>query len=49
MADYLDIDANLRCAMQFFGRASGSGEIVELDGSLGIFSGPITASSISDY
>jgi ribosomal protein S18 acetylase RimI-like enzyme len=39
MAEYLAIDENLRCAMQFFGRASGSGDVQELDGALAIFSG----------
>jgi len=39
MSDYLAIDENLRCAMQFFGKASGSGDVQELDGALAIFSG----------
>jgi ribosomal protein S18 acetylase RimI-like enzyme len=39
MKDFLAIDENLRCAMQFFGNASGSGDVEEVDGALGIFSG----------
>jgi ribosomal protein S18 acetylase RimI-like enzyme len=37
--DFLTIDENLRCAMQFFGRASGAGTVEELDGALAIYSG----------
>jgi GNAT superfamily N-acetyltransferase len=33
------VDANLRAAMQFFGKATGTGEIQHLDGSVGIYSG----------
>lgn len=39
MSDFLAIDENLRVAMRFFGLATGSGEISELDGAVGIFSG----------
>ncbi len=39
MNDFLAIDENLRTAMQFFGTASGSGQVQTLEGSLGIFSG----------
>ena len=39
MSDFLTVDENLRAAMRFFGEASGSGEIRELDGSVAIFSG----------
>ncbi|HLH38725.1 MAG TPA: GNAT family N-acetyltransferase [Bryobacteraceae bacterium] len=39
MSDFLTIDGNLRAAMRFFGEASGSGEVRELDGSIAIFSG----------
>jgi GNAT superfamily N-acetyltransferase len=37
--DFLTIDENLRAAMRFFGEATGSGEIQELDGALGMYSG----------
>ncbi len=39
MADYLIVEQNLRAAMQFFGEASGSGEVRPLDGSVAMFSG----------
>lgn len=39
MSDFLIIDENLRAAMRFFGQATGSGEISELDGAVAIFSG----------
>jgi ribosomal protein S18 acetylase RimI-like enzyme len=39
MDDFLAIDENLRRAMQFFGRASGSGDVQEVEGGLAIFSG----------
>jgi GNAT superfamily N-acetyltransferase len=39
MTDFLTIDENLRCAMQFFGNASGAGAVETLDGSIAIFSG----------
>lgn len=39
MTDFLSIDENLRCAMQFFGNASGAGAVEMLDGSMAIFSG----------
>lgn len=39
MPDFLNIDENLRCAMQFFGRASGGGVVEEVDGGLVIYSG----------
>src|SRR5580658_4713090 len=39
MTDSLIIDENLRCAMQFFGNASGSGAVETLDGAIAIFSG----------
>jgi ribosomal protein S18 acetylase RimI-like enzyme len=39
MTAFLAIDENLRAAMQFFGRASGSGDIADLGSSLAIFSG----------
>ena len=39
MNGFLTIDENLRCAMQFFGRASGSGTVEALDGAMAIFSG----------
>ena len=39
MSDFLAIDENLRAAMRFFGIATGSGEIRELDGAIAMFSG----------
>ncbi len=39
MADFLIIDENLRAAMRFFGNATGSGEICELDGAVAMYSG----------
>ncbi len=39
MTAFLAIDENLRAAMQFFGRASGSGDVADLGGSIAIFSG----------
>lgn len=39
MSDFLTVEENLRCAMRFFGQATGSGEIQNLDGSVAIFSG----------
>ena len=39
MSDFLTIDENLRTAMRFFGNATGSGEIRELEGSVAMFSG----------
>ncbi|HTS76182.1 MAG TPA: GNAT family N-acetyltransferase [Bryobacteraceae bacterium] len=39
MSDFLIIDENLRAAMRFFGDATGSGEIHELDGAVAMFSG----------
>lgn len=39
MADFEIIDENLRTAMRFFGRATGSGEIATLTGAEAIFSG----------
>lgn len=39
MSDFLIIDENLRAAMRFFGNATGSGEICELDGAVAMFSG----------
>jgi ribosomal protein S18 acetylase RimI-like enzyme len=39
MGDFLTVEENLRCAMRFFGRATGSGDIQNLDGAIAIFSG----------
>ena len=39
MSVFLTIDENLRAAMKFFGNATGSGEIEELDGAVAMFSG----------
>jgi ribosomal protein S18 acetylase RimI-like enzyme len=39
MSDFLTVEENLRNAMQFFGEASGSGEVRALDGTVAIFSG----------
>ena len=39
MSAFLTIDENLRAAMKFFGNATGSGEIQELDGAVAMFSG----------
>src|ERR1700722_19606503 len=39
MGDYAAVEENLRSAMRFFGKATGAGEVHELDGSIGIFSG----------
>jgi GNAT superfamily N-acetyltransferase len=39
MSVFLTIDENLRAAMKFFGNATGSGEIHELDGAVCMFSG----------
>jgi ribosomal protein S18 acetylase RimI-like enzyme len=39
MSDFLTVEENLRCAMRFFGQATGSGDIQNLDGSIAIFSG----------
>lgn len=36
---FLAVDANLRTAMRFFGDATGSGEIAQLDGIVAIYSG----------
>jgi ribosomal protein S18 acetylase RimI-like enzyme len=38
-SEFLTIDENLRAAMRFFGEASGSGEVLPLDGCVAIFSG----------
>ncbi len=39
MSVFLTIDENLRAAMKFFGNATGSGEIQELDGAVALYSG----------
>jgi ribosomal protein S18 acetylase RimI-like enzyme len=39
MCDYHNVEANLRAAMRFFGDASGSGRVENLDGTIGMFSG----------
>jgi GNAT superfamily N-acetyltransferase len=39
MNDFLTVEENLRCAMRFFGQATGSGDIQSLDGAVAIFSG----------
>jgi len=39
MSDFQTIEQNLRCAMRFFGAATGSGEIRQLPGSVAVFSG----------
>jgi len=39
MRDFQIVDANLRAAMSFFGRATGAGEIRPLDGALAVYSG----------
>jgi GNAT superfamily N-acetyltransferase len=39
MPDFLSIDENLRTAMKFFGHATGSGEVQELDGAVALYSG----------
>ena len=39
MSDFEIIDENLRTAMRFFGRATGSGDVVSLPGVEAIFSG----------
>jgi len=39
MSDFLTIEANLRCAMRFFGLATGSGDIQPLPGGVAIYSG----------
>jgi len=39
MSVFLSIDENLRAAMKFFGNATGSGEIQELDGAVALYSG----------
>jgi ribosomal protein S18 acetylase RimI-like enzyme len=39
MADHLTVDENLRCAMTFFGNATGTGDVATLGGTVGIFSG----------
>ena len=39
MSVFLTIDENLRAAMRFFGDATGSGEVQELDGAVAMFSG----------
>jgi GNAT superfamily N-acetyltransferase len=39
MSDFLAIEENLRCAMQFFGEATGYGEVRGLDGAVALFSG----------
>lgn len=39
MSDFLTIEENLRCAMRFFGEATGSGEVRPLDGTVAMFSG----------
>ncbi len=39
MSDFLTIEENLRCAMRFFGQATGSGEVKSLDGTVAMFSG----------
>ena len=48
MSVFLTIDENLRAAMRFFGNATGSGEIQELDGAVAhVIRGSITACSTS--
>ncbi|MGD1091888.1 MAG: GNAT family N-acetyltransferase [Bryobacteraceae bacterium] len=37
--DYLIVEENLRCAMRFFGEATGSGEVRQLNGAVAMFSG----------
>src|SRR5580658_10383917 len=37
--DYLIVEENLRCAMRFFGEATGSGEVRALNGAVAMFSG----------
>lgn len=39
MRNFHLVDANLRTAMRFFGEATGTGEVRELDGALAIYSG----------
>jgi GNAT superfamily N-acetyltransferase len=39
MSDFLIVEENLRCAMRFFGYATGTGEIASLPGSLAMYSG----------
>src|SRR6266403_558700 len=39
VSDFLIIEANLRCAMRFFGEATGSGDVRTLDGTVAMFSG----------
>ena len=39
MSVFLTIDENLRTAMRFFGHATGSGEVHELDGAVALYSG----------
>jgi len=39
MSDFPTVEENLRCAMRFFGQATGSGDIQNLAGSIAIFSG----------
>ncbi len=39
MPDYLIIEENLRCAMRFFGEATGNGDVSTVDGAVAMFSG----------
>ena len=39
MNEFQIVEANLRTAMRFFGEATGSGDIQQLEGALGIYSG----------
>jgi GNAT superfamily N-acetyltransferase len=39
MRDYLTVEENLRCAMRFFGEATGTGEVRTLDRTVAMYSG----------
>ena len=49
MSDFLTIEENLRCAMRFFGQATGSGEVKSLDGTVAMMALSIPISSPASF
>src|SRR5271168_3934095 len=39
MREFLTVEANLRCAMRFFGEATGTGEVCALERTVAMYSG----------